>query len=380
MAKKHSKRPKKQKKLRTRFVFLFAGSSLLPLIIIISIMEWRPDMLLNEQAIFFVLALFVVSLLFAIFFSSVASRSIVKPIEDLHKAAIQYENGNFDFRISAETHDELGKLAETFNEMAERVKQMYAREKYISDMKSEFISIAAHQMRTPLSAIRWTLNILSSGSMGTLNEKQKDALRQGTEVSEHMIRLVNDLLNVSRIEEGRFGYDFKQGSVVDVIEELIKEENIKAEENDVRLVFRKPKQKLPDILLDPEKMRIALSNIIDNAIKYSLPGKSVDIGIGMRSNQIIIAVRDHGIGIPEKDLPRLFSKFFRAENALRLQTSGSGLGLYITKNIVEQHGGKLWAESKQNKGSIFYFSLPVHKEKREEVVDEKEFTEFIKDL
>ena len=380
MAKKHSERPKKQKKLRTRFTFLFAGSSLLPLVVIISIMEWWPTILAGEQALFFVGALFVVSVLFAIFFSSIASRSIVKPIEDLHKAAEQYEKGNFDFRISAETHDELGKLAETFNEMAEKVKQMYAREKYISDMKSEFISIAAHQMRTPLSAIRWTLNIIGSGSMGPLTEKQKDALRQGTEVSEHMIRLVNDLLNVSRIEEGRFGYDFKQASIIDVIEELIKEENIKAGENDVNLVFRKPKQKLPDMLLDTEKMRMALSNIIDNAIKYSLPGKSVDIGVGMRNNQIIVAIRDHGIGIPEKDIPRLFSKFFRAENALRLQTSGSGLGLYITKNIIEQHGGRLWAESKQNKGSIFYFSLPIHKEKKEEVVDEKEFAEFMEDL
>lgn len=335
---------------------------------------------MGQQALFFLGGLFVIAVLVALFFSRIASRSIVKPIEDMHYAALEYEKGNFEFRVKSNSEDEMGKLAETFNEMAEKIKKMYDREKYISDMKSEFISIAAHQMRTPLSAIRWTLNILSTGSMGTLTEKQKDSLRQGTEVTEHMIRLVNDLLNVSRIEEGRFGYDFKHTSLTAIIEGLIKEENIKAQQNDVKLVFRKPKNELPDLLIDTEKMRIALSNIIDNAIKYSLPGKNVEIAVVLKGNQVIVAVRDHGIGVPQKDLSRLFSKFFRAENALRLQTSGSGLGLYITKNIIEQHGGKLWAESEQNKGSIFYFSLPVHLEKKEESVDEKEFQDFMKKL
>ena len=366
--------------LRTRFILLFASSAALPLIIVSVVLEVAPSFLLDGKPFMFLLLVLAASILAAVVFGIVAARHIVDPIEKMHKAALEYEKGNFDYKVKEDARDELGELASTMNEMAGQIKEMYEREKNISGMKSEFISIAAHQMRTPLSAIKWTLNILGSENVGPLNEKQKEAIRQGNDVAEHMIRLVNDLLNVSRIEEGRFGYNFEKSSLVELIDELLKEEKLKAEQNDVNLAFYRPKEKLPDMPIDKERLRMAIGNLIDNAIKYSLPGKTVEIGMRKKGNQVVVGVRDQGIGIPKEQMERLFTKFFRADNAVRLQTAGSGLGLYITKNIIERHGGKIWAESEKGKGSKFFFTLPIQPKKKIEDVDEKEFKNFLQDL
>ena len=374
------KKTKKRGSLRTRFILLFTGSAALPLLIISLVLELRPEFVLGEEPLLFLLLVFGTAISAAVVFGVLAARHIVVPIEKMHKAALEYEKGNFDYRVKDGAQDELGELAGTMNEMADQIKEMYEREKNISGMKSEFISIAAHQMRTPLSAIKWTLNILGSENVGPLNEKQKEAIRQGNDVAEHMIRLVNDLLNVSRIEEGRFGYNFEKTSLVELVEELLKEEKLKAEQNDVKLAFYRPKEKLPDMPIDKERLRMAIGNLIDNAIKYSLPGKTVEVGMQRKGNQVVVGVRDKGIGIPKEQMDRLFTKFFRADNAVRLQTAGSGLGLYITKNIIERHGGKIWAESEKGKGSKFFLTLPIQPEKKVEDVNEQEFKSLLKGL
>lgn len=232
------------------------------------------------------------------------------------------------------------------------------REKLIGQMKTEFISIAAHQLRTPLSIIKWTIRMLLDEDVGQLNEKQREFLKRGLETNERMVTLVSDLLNVNRIEEGRFGYEFKKGDLVQFLKQtaegrapVLEERNIQLKNN-----FHSEHE---EILFDPEKLSLALTNILDNAIKYTPPGGNIELATINEGNKIQISIKDSGVGIPERQKERLFSKFFRGTNVVRMQTEGSGLGLFITKNIIMAHGGSIRIESEEGLGTTVYISLPT---------------------
>jgi len=233
------------------------------------------------------------------------------------------------------------------------------REKMIENMKTEFVSISAHQLRTPLSAIKWTLRMLLDGDLGSINEKQKEFLEKTYKSNERMITLINDLLNVTRIEEGRyvfkvFLFDIEEicQSIVDSFQEKVKQKNIK-------FIFEKPEEKLPKIKLDNEKISLAIQNLVENAVRYTPSKGKVTVSLKRANMSIELCVRDTGIGIPEDQLHRVFSKFFRGVNVVSIDTEGTGLGLYIAKNIIEAHKGRIWFESKEGKGSTFCFKLPI---------------------
>jgi len=237
-----------------------------------------------------------------------------------------------------------------------------SREKMIERMKSEFVSLAAHQLRTPLSAIKWTMKMLIEGDLGKITKEQKEFIEKTYHSNERMIELINDLLDVTRIEEGRYLYkpmliDF--GPVAQFVVNLYKEE---VEKRQLKLEFKKPEKKLPGVMLDVEKIKLAIQNLIENAIKYTPSGGTVTVALKHDKNEIELSVQDSGVGIPEDQKERVFTKFFRGANVIRMETEGTGLGLFITKNIIEAHGGRIWFESEKDKGSTFYFSLPVKKE------------------
>ena len=234
-----------------------------------------------------------------------------------------------------------------------------SRELAISRMKSEFITIAAHQMRTPLAAVKWTFQTLLAGEAGPLNEEQLAYVKDGAEVSTYLIKLVGDLLDVAKIEEGKFGYEFAMVDIVELIEKVLEENKLAAVQRDVNLIFTPPSVALPQIKADPQKISLALQNLISNAIKYNRKGGWVAIEVEREGNYIKTAIRDSGVGIPANEMNRLFSKFFRGSNVIRLETEGSGLGLFIVKNIIKRHGGNIWAQSEEGVGSAFYFTLPV---------------------
>ncbi|MHB8710575.1 MAG: sensor histidine kinase [Minisyncoccota bacterium] len=233
------------------------------------------------------------------------------------------------------------------------------REKNISRSKSEFISIAAHQLRTPLSAIKWTLDMVLGGDEGPLGSSQSKLLRSSYETNERMIQLVNDLLNVARIEEGRFGYEFKQADIMTVIQNAVEFVKVTAHEKNVAVSVETPDGKPPLFVFDASKVTLALQNLVDNAVKYTPEGGKVSLKIGVQGDDLEVEVKDTGIGIPKSQVNQLFTKFFRADNALRMQTSGSGMGLYLAKNIAIRHGGSLLVESKEGEGSTFLFRLPL---------------------
>jgi len=225
--------------------------------------------------------------------------------------------------------------------------------------KSEFIAIAAHQLRTPLSGVKWILKMMIDEDIGPLTTEQKDFLQKGYENNERMIHLVNDLLNVARIEEGRLVYKQQKFQLEDVIEEIIGIFQDDIAEKQLNLEFRKPKQRLPKIKADLEKIRLVLQNLINNAIKYTADTGRIWIKIEQDGNALKVSIRDTGIGIPREQQERLFSKFFRGKNVIKMETQGTGLGLYITKNIIEAHNGQINFESTKNKGSLFWFILPL---------------------
>ena len=244
------------------------------------------------------------------------------------------------------------------------------REKKIEQIKTEFVSLAAHQLRTPLSAIKWTIKMILDGDLGSITKEQGEFLEKTYNSNERMISLINDLLDVTRIEEGRYLFkpiltDFEP--IVQFVANFYQEE---IKRRGIKFQFEKPEKKLPPVRVDVEKIKLAIQNIIENAVKYTPPGGEIKVLLKYNKKEIEFQARDSGVGIPKDQQGRVFSKFFRASNVMRMDTEGSGLGLFITKNIIEAHGGKIWFESEEGKGTTFYFSLPIG----------EEFAEFLKEF
>ena len=274
-------------------------------------------------------------------------------IKTIFREEITLKEGNLILEITTapffQGKDKLGTLVILHN---------ITREKLIERMKTEFVSLSAHQLRTPLAAIKWTLKLFLEGDLGLITKEQKEFLEKTYKSNERMISLINDLLNVTRIEEGRYisqllFYDISDitQSVIDLSKEEIKKKNIKIE-------FKKP-EAVPKVLMDQEKIKLVIENFIDNAIKYTFPGGKVTVEVIRGTNEIEVRVKDTGVGVPKDQQSRVFTRFFRGSNVVRLDTEGSGLGLFLAKNIIEAHGGKIGFESESGKGSTFYFTLPL---------------------
>lgn len=238
-----------------------------------------------------------------------------------------------------------------------------SREKMVERLKTEFVSVAAHQLRTPLSAIRWSISLLREENLS--KEDSKELIEKCAQSNDRMISLVNDLLNVSRIEEGRYVYELELKDILEITKKSIQAAREEAKKKKVEFKFILPKEKVPQVKVDIEKISLAIQNLAENATHYTKEGGKVlfKIDYNKKRNEILFTIKDDGVGIPKTQQKRIFTKFFRAENVMRMETEGSGLGLFITKNIIESHGGKIWFKSEEGKGTTFYFTLPVSKEK-----------------
>lgn len=230
----------------------------------------------------------------------------------------------------------------------------------LDEIKSGFISVVAHQLRTPLSGIKWTLNLLISGDMGPLATEQKTFLMKAYESNDRMISLVNDMLGADRIESGKVRYVFQPVLLGDVIDNVLFELLPQAKAKGLSIRFAPNHADVPKVKADPEKLRAVFQNLLENSIKYSRTGGTVEIGMDVTpENEIRVSIKDDGIGIPREQQKNIFERFFRAQNAIKLETDGSGLGLFIVKSIIERHGGHISFESEEGRGVTFYFTLPV---------------------
>jgi PAS domain S-box-containing protein len=236
------------------------------------------------------------------------------------------------------------------------------REKTIEKMKTEFVSLAAHQLRTPLSAIKWTLKMFLDGDLGAITKEQRDFIEKTYNSNERMITLINELLDITRIEEGRYLYKPVLADLKPIVQFVINSYKAEIKKKKIGFEFKAPKGPLPKIKLDIEKIRLAIDNLIDNAIRYTPDFGKVTVSLEDKKGEIMFSVKDSGVGIPREQQERVFTKFFRGTNVIRIATEGTGLGLFITKNIIEAHGGKIWFESEENKGTTFYFVIPIKEE------------------
>ncbi|MDO8424320.1 MAG: HAMP domain-containing sensor histidine kinase [bacterium] len=225
-------------------------------------------------------------------------------------------------------------------------------------MKSEFVSVVSHQLRSPLSNLKWAIEFLMSGRLGEVKDKQLEYFKILKENSTRMQELVSDLLTVSRIESAKFVSKKALFSLSDLIQEIFSEFEPFSKASNVEIKFNN-KENLLQVWGDPSQIRQAAENLIDNAVRYVKEKGLVEINLSRKKNNILLEVKDNGVGIPDEDKKYIFQKFFRSENALRYQTEGSGLGLYIAKNFIEKSGGKIGFISQEGKGSTFWLSLPI---------------------
>lgn len=225
--------------------------------------------------------------------------------------------------------------------------------------KSDFVSVASHQLKTPLTYINWGLEAIANDA--TLSDVSKEAVSGALKASKLLSEIVESLLYIARIEEGRFGYKFEQADISEFLGQILERAMPEANRAGVRLYFEKPANQLQKVFIDTQRLSLAVSNLLDNGIRYNVKNGDVIVGaVKIEGKPFIeVSIKDTGIGIPLEEIKKLFVKFYRADNAVKSQTEGTGLGLYITKNIIEAHGGEIRVESELNRGTTFYFTLPT---------------------
>ena len=235
----------------------------------------------------------------------------------------------------------------------------FTRERKLEQAKDEFLSVAAHQLRTPLGALRWGMELLLAGDIGPLTQKEKTMVGTYHQNILRMITLVNDLLDVSRIDQGRVRDEPVETDITALVEELIDFLNDEAKEKKVTIALDKGAIPLPIIMIDKKHLSQVLENIMSNAIKYcKADGGLVNVRLGQDTNYAKLEFEDNGIGIPPTAMKNLFTKFFRAENAVLNNTEGSGLGLYLAKKYVEKWGGSIEVRSELDRGTIVTINIP----------------------
>lgn len=232
--------------------------------------------------------------------------------------------------------------------------------KEVDKIKTEFISITSHQLRTPLAGIKLFLEMLLKERAGQLNDQQREYVQHVFSSTERMIKLVNELLNVSRLETGKLDTSIERVQLKHIIQDTINENKVVIGERKGTLVFQKPRRILPKVSTDATLIRQILHNLIANSLQYSpMKHPRIVVRLEYSDDSFLMSVQDNGVGILEQDQSRVFEKFFRTESGRKLHSEGSGLGLYTIKMIVNTLGGEVWLESKVGKGTTFYIRMPL---------------------
>lgn len=269
------------------------------------------------------------------------------------KNALQYEEvKNFGNKLKKEVESATAELRAANEELMK-----------LDEAKSEFVSIASHQLRTPLTVIKGYISMILQGDFGKLSDNQIVPINKVFASNERLIQLVENLLNISRIESGRLRFNYQIMDIEPLVSDIYEELLESAKKKGLKFIYNKPETRLPDVNMDEEKMRQVVMNLTDNSIKYTKKGK-IEIELKQVGEYIEYSVTDNGMGIKKEDLPNLFKKFSRGTGTSLVHTEGTGLGLYVAKQMVDAHEGRVWAESEgPDKGARFVFQIPVYKGK-----------------
>lgn len=250
-------------------------------------------------------------------------------------------------------------LQQRIEDATQELRASNRRLRQLDEVKDEFMSIASHQLRTPLTTVKGYLSMLIEGDLGRVTARQKKVLYEAFESSERMAGLINDFLNVSRLQTGKFTINRTKTHIAELVKAEVNGLRRSAKARELSLELHLPKEPVAELYLDETKIRQVIMNLVDNAIYYSRKGSVIDVRVEQRYGQVEVTVTDTGIGVPAKERDQLFTKFFRATNAYRRRPDGTGVGLFLAKKVIDGHGGTMIFQSKENKGSTFGFRLSV---------------------
>lgn len=251
-------------------------------------------------------------------------------------------------------------LQQKVDEATVQLRHANKRLKELDQTKDEFISMASHQLRTPLTTIKGYLSMVLEGDVGPVSKNEKQMIQQAFDSAERMVFLIADLLNVSRLQSGKFVIENKPTDLAKMVEAEVAQLQETAKNHHLTLTYKKP-EKFPMLNLDDTKVRQVIMNFIDNAIYYTPAGGSIEVSLDVTDKELIFTVTDTGLGVPKEAQHHLFSKFYRAGNARKMRPDGTGLGLFMAKKVITTQGGAVIFNSVEGKGSTFGFSFPRHK-------------------
>lgn len=329
-------------------------TSLLPADIGSEVLGGIRTLLLYQMGVLVVLAIVLSAISF--YFNT---HLIVRPLKKIITAMDAFTTNGDRVPMSdiGAAPQEIRLLASVFDSFAERVEIAHAHDVEVSRVKSDFISTAAHQLRTPLTGIRWALEALEKEP---LNEIQQSLVKSAVDKSRDLVTVVGTLLDISSIESGKYKYTFAPVSVQSLVAEITKDFMPLAAEHKVTLQYQIGEGTLPNARADRERIKWVLNNLIENAIRYTPSGGSVTVSVAAAPGRVQVRVHDTGIGIEPKDRGNIFERFYRAGNAIIKENKGSGLGLYIARTIATDHGGDLnFMPNTDSTGTTFVLSLPI---------------------
>jgi len=309
------------------------------------------DLFINFQASFneaMLLALLAAGAV-AILVSLLLSRGVVAPVRVLTSASRRIASGHYGERVQASGSDELGHLAHSFNQMAEKLEQVEA-------MRRQLIGNVSHELRTPLTAIKGSMEGLMDGVLPATPETYQQIYQE----ADRLAHLVDDLQELSRVEAGAYPLDLRPVAVQMLVQTTLKRFAVQAQAKRIELRSNLPTD-LPPVLADQDRITQVMTNLVGNALQYTPEGGYVTILSTRHGDEINISVTDTGIGIPAEHIPHLFTRFYRVDKSRSRQAGGgSGIGLTIARHLVEAHGGRIWADSDgEGEGSTFTFTLKV---------------------
>ncbi len=285
--------------------------------------------------------------LIALLFTYILSSRMTKPIKAINNAAKSIAGGDFARRVSIDAENEIGELGETFNKMADSIEQL-------EHVRRSFIANVSHELRTPMTTITGFVEGIMDGTIPP--ERHEQYLAIVLDESKRLSRLVTDLLDVSKMEQGEFPLEIREFDINEMIRLNIIKSEKRITEKDIQLTvsFQSENQR---VLADKDSIQRVITNLMDNAIKFTENGGFMDIRTGLNNGKVFVAIQNSGIGIAKNELTHVFDRFYKTDKSRSQDKSGAGLGLYIVKNIIQSHGENIWAESKQGEFARFNFTL-----------------------
>jgi two-component system phosphate regulon sensor histidine kinase PhoR len=305
---------------------------------------------------FLILIVCLAALVVVVGLSIFVSRTITKPINKTARAVKEIQAGNLEMRVKVKSKDEVGQLADAINSMVERLSQDMVQLRKLEKVRSQFLANVSHELRTPVFSIQGFLETLLDGAVDDPNVS-RDFLEKAHKHTIRLNNLLNDLIEISRIESGEMKMSFRYFKIENLLRQVVDEMKPEAGKKGINLRYNENNIKDVEVLGDKERLKQALINLIDNALKYTDDGGKVDVYFEDGEQFIKVLVKDTGCGISQEHLPRIFERFYRVDKDRSREVGGTGLGLAIVKHIVEAHKGELIVESEPKKGSTFGFTL-----------------------